>query len=184
MLTLEKGRPASTDGRQEKEIAVYDFLDKLSVSYERVDHEPAFTMEACEEIDALLSPAAHCKNLFLCNAQKTDFYLLMIRADKKFRTKEISSQIGSSRLSFGPEEYLLEFLNITPGAVSVMGLMNDKAHRVRLLIDRDLLAQDAVGVHPCVNTASLRISVSDLTEKFLPAVDHGFLPVVLTADTI
>lgn len=124
-LTLEKGRPVDCTGRLEKEIRVYDLLDSLGIAYERVDHEAAFTMEACAAIDKVLYPAVVCKNLFLCNRQQTDFYLLMIRDDKKFKTKEISKQIGSARLSFAPEEYMEKFLDITPGSVSVMGLMND-----------------------------------------------------------
>ena len=162
MLHLEKGRPADTAGRLPKETAVYDFLDSLGIAYERVDHEAAFTMEACRAVDEVLAPAVICKNLLLANAQKTHFYLLMIREDKKFKTKEISSQIGSARLSFAPESYMEEFLDITPGSVSVMGLMNDRDKNVRLLIDEDVLAADLVGCHPCINTSSLRLSVSDL----------------------
>ena len=119
------GRPQNTGGRLEKEIRVYDLLDSLGIEYERIDHEPAMTIEACEEIDQALG-AVICKNLFLCNRQETDFYLLMIPGDKKFKTKDISAQIGSSRLSFGKPEYMEQFLDITPGSVSVLGLMNDK----------------------------------------------------------
>ena len=120
-----KGRPQNIEGRLDKEIRVYDFLDSLGIEYERIDHEPAMTIEACEEIDRVLE-AVICKNLFLCNRQETDFYLLMIPGDKKFKTKDISAQIGSSRLSFGKPEYMEQFLDITPGSVSVLGLMNDK----------------------------------------------------------
>ena len=120
-----KGRPQNTEGRLDKEIRIYDFLDSLGIEYERVDHEPAMTIEACEEIDQALE-AVICKNLFLCNRQETDFYLPMIPGDKKFKTKDISAQIGSSRLSFGKPQYMEQFLDITPGSVSVLGLMNDK----------------------------------------------------------
>ena len=149
MIELYDGRPVNTSGRAKKETAVYDLLDSLGAAY---------TMEACAEIDRLLAPAVICKNLFLCNSQKTRFYLLMIREDKKFRTKEISAQIGSPRLSFAPEEYMKENLDITPGSVSVMGLMNDTENCVQLLIDEDILASELVGCHPCVNTSSLRFS--------------------------
>lgn len=179
MTTLQNGRPENTDGRQEKEIAVYDLLDKLSIAYQRVDHEAAYTMEVCEEIDKVLAPAVICKNLFLCNRQKNQFYLLMIREDKKFLTKEISAQINSSRLSFAGPEQMLEFLNIEPGSVSVVGLMNDHENRVQLLIDRDVLNAQWVGCHPCVNTSSIRLYVKDLVEKFLPAVHHDYKEVVL-----
>lgn len=179
MLTLYQGRPESTEGRLPKEIAVYDLLDRLQIPYQRTDHEPAFTMEACAAIDRLFAPAAVCKNLFLCNSQKTKFYLLMIRDDKKFRTKEISAQISSPRLSFGPEELLEELLDLTPGSISVMGLMNDRENRVQLLVDRDLLDAEEIGCHPCINTSSIRLRVRDLVEKFLPAVGHDYTVVTL-----
>lgn len=124
-LILHRGRPVDSDGRIETELAVYGLLDSLQIVYDRVDHEAVFTMEACEAIDRILQPAAICKNLFLCNTQKTRFYMLMILADKKFKTKDISRQICSSRLSFAPEEFMVRYLGITPGSVSVMGLMND-----------------------------------------------------------
>lgn len=179
MTDLQNGRPENVDGRQKKEIAVYDLLDSLFIPYQRVDHDAAFNMEVCEEIDKVLAPAVICKNLFLCNRQKTQFYLLMIREDKKFLTKEISSQIGSSRLSFADAEYMEKFLNIEPGAVSVMGLMNDSENRVQLLIDRDVLNARWVGCHPCVNTSSIRLYVKDLLEKFLPHVQHDYKEVIL-----
>ncbi|MBR1759317.1 MAG: prolyl-tRNA synthetase associated domain-containing protein [Lachnospiraceae bacterium] len=178
-LSLVKGRPESVEGRLATEVAVYDLLDSLGITYERVDHEPAFTMEACLAIDRVLAPAVICKNLFLCNAQRTKFYLLMIREDKKFKTKEITKQIGSSRLSFAPEEAMEQYLKITPGSVSVMGLMNDAGNDVQLVIDEDVLKEELFGCHPCINTSSIRISVADLVEKFLPAVHHDYLTVVL-----
>ena len=181
MLTLTPGRPSDSAGRLPKEIAVYDFLDRLNIPFERVDHEAAFTMEACIEIDRVLAPAVICKNLFLCNSQKTDFYLLMLREDKRFKTKEVSSQLGTSRLSFAPEEYMEQFLNITPGAVSVMGLMNDTENRVRLIIDEDVLNAEWLGCHPCVNTSSIRLHVSDLVHSFLPATRHSFTTVRVSA---
>ena len=182
-LILEKGRPKKEDGRLEKEIKTYDLLDSLGIYYERVDHEEANTMEACLEIDKVLAPAVICKNLFLCNAQKTKFYLLMIREDKKFKTKEISHQINSARLSFASPEYMEQFLNITPGSVSVMGLMNDKENQVRLLVDEDILKEEYFGCHPCINTSSIRLKVSDIFEKFLPAIHHDYTVVQLgTAD--
>ena len=170
-MELVKGRPADVSGREEKEIRVYDLLDKLEISYERVDHEKAETMEACEAIDRMLQ-ADICKNLFLCNRQKTQFYLLMILGDKKFKTKDISGQIGSARLSFAGAEEMEMYLDITPGSVSVMGLMNDAENHVRLLVDSDLLKSEYFGCHPCVNTSSLKMKTRDVLEKFLPAVHH------------
>lgn len=175
------GRPASVEGRMDKEIRVYDFLDKLGVYYERIDHEPAMTMEICEEIDKSLE-AVICKNLFLCNRQETEFYLLMMPGDKKFKTKELSSQIGSARLSFAKDEYMLEFLDITPGSVSVMGLMNDKDKRVKLLIDEDVFKSEYVGCHPCINTSSLRLKTKELKEVILPAMGYEPHMVVLKGE--
>lgn len=179
MTNLEKGRPADNTGRSATELAVYDFLDDAGICYERVDHAPAFTMKACRAVDEILAPAVICKNLLLCNAQKTRFYLLMIREDKRFKTKEISAQIGSARLSFAPEEYMERFLHVKPGSVSVMGLLFDTECAVSLLIDEDVLRAPLFGCHPCANTSSLRMTVKDLTERFLPAVGHDFIPVVL-----
>lgn len=178
-LTLVKGRPAVNDGRLDKEIRTYDLLDSLGIEYERVDHEEANTMEACLAIDEVLAPAVICKNLFLCNAQKTKFYLLMIREDKKFLTKDISKQINSARLSFGPAEYMEQFLDITPGSVSVLGLMNDKENNVALLVDEDVLKAEYFGCHPCINTSSLRLKTADVFEKFLEAVHHEYTVVKL-----
>lgn len=177
---LEEGRPTSTDGRLPKEIRVYDFLDSLGISYGRVDHEAAATMEDCAVIDEVLG-VTMCKNLFLCNRQKTDFYLLLMPGDKPFKTKELSGQLGVSRLSFADGEAMETYLDITPGAVSVMGLMNDVDNHVRLLIDSDLLKEPVIGCHPCVNTASIRLSMNALVEKFLPAVHHEYTAVVLSS---
>ena len=177
-MELQKGRPADTAGRLEKEIRTYDLLDRLGVEYERIDHEPAMTMEDCKEVDQLLE-AVICKNLFLCNRQKTAFYLLMIPDTKVFHTKDLSAQIGSARLSFAKPEYMEEFLDITPGSVSVMGLMNDKEHRVQLLIDEDVLDGEYIGCNPCINTSSIRFKVKDLIEKVIPAMGHDFVKVKL-----
>lgn len=175
-MELMKGRPADTNGRLEKEIKVYDLLDRLGIGYERTDHEEANTMEACNEIDRVLDVII-CKNLFLCNRQETQFYLLMMPGDKPFKTKDLSKQIGSARLSFGKAEYMEEYLNIKPGAVSIMGLMNDTEHHVQLLIDKPVAESEYLGCHPCVSTSSLKLKTKDILEKFLPAVGHD--PIVV-----
>jgi len=180
-LILKKGRPDDVSKRTETEIAAYDLLDRLGIEYDRVDHEAANTMEACIAIDKVLFPAVICKNLFLCNAGKNKFYLLMIKEDKKFKTKEISHQIGSSRLSFAPEEYMEKYLKIKPGSVSVMGLMNDKDNDVTLLVDEEVLAGEYFGCHPCVNTSSIRLKISDVFGEggLLEAVHHSYTTVKL-----
>ena len=172
-MKLQDGRPTDLTGRLQKEIRVYDFLDTLNISYQRVDHEAAMTMEACEEIDQVLGDnTSICKNLFLCNRQATDFYLLLIPGNKPFKTKELSAQIGSSRLSFAKPEFMEQYLDITPGSVSVMGLMNDIEHKVQLLIDEDILKKEYFGCHPCVNTSSLKFKTTDLIERIIPALEH------------
>ena len=170
-MELVQGRPENCEGRLAKEIRCYDLLDKLNVEYQRIDHEATMTMEACAEVDKVLD-ATICKNLLLCNRQCTVFYLLMIVGDKHFKTSELSKQIGSSRLSFAAPEYMERFLDITPGSLSVLGLMNDKGHRVRLVIDEDILKGEYFGCHPCINTSSLRLKTADLFGKIIPAMGH------------
>lgn len=172
-LILKKGRPQNLDGRLPKEIRCYDFLDGLDIEYYHVDHRDmaADTMEACEAIDEALG-CKICKNLFLCNRQKTVFYLLMMPASKPFKTKDLTSQINSARLSFADSEAMLNFLDITPGAVSVLGLMNDKENRVRLLVDKDILNDEYIGCHPCVNTTSMKIKTVDIFDKLISATKH------------
>ena len=172
-MKLYHGRPEDMTGRLDKERRVYDLLDELTVAYDRVDHEEAMTMEICAAIDEELGTTI-CKNLLLCNRQCTDFYLLMIPGDKVFKTKDLSKQIGSARLSFAAAEYMAQFLDITPGSVSVLGLMNDTENRVKLLIDEDVLKDEYFGCHPCINTSSIKLRMSDLLEKILPAVRHDY----------
>ena len=170
-MVLIDGRPSDISERLEKEIRVYDLLDKLEIQYQQVDHDAANTMEACEAVDKILE-VQMCKNLFLCNRQKTNFYLLLMPGDKPFKTKDLSKQINSARLSFAEAEYMEEFLDIKPGAVSVIGLMNDKEKHVQLLIDKPVIEQEYIGCHPCVNTSSLKMTIRDLVEKFLPETEH------------
>ena len=171
-MLLKNGRPSNIADRLSKEIRVYDLLDQLAIDYQRVDHEPAMTMEACAEIDQVLN-ATTCKNLLLCNRQKTDFYLLLMPGDKVFQTKELSAQLGVSRLSFASGESMAEFLDITPGSLSVMGLMNDKDLRVRLVIDASVLSGEHIGFHPCINTTTIRVKTAELIEKIIPAMGHN-----------
>ena len=171
-MELYNGRPENFGERLPKEQRVYELLDSLQIDYVRVDHEAAMTMEACIAVDEALG-ATMCKNLMLCNRQCTDFYLLLMPGDKPFKTSVLSKQIGSSRLSFADGRYMEAFLDITPGSLSVLGLMNDSGNRVRLLIDEEVLTGEFIGVHPCINTSSLRIRTADLMEKLIPAMGHA-----------
>lgn len=168
----------SPEGRLAKEMAVYDLLEELHIPYVRVDHEEAASIEDCHNVDKLLGIQI-CKNLFLCNSQKTAFYLLLMPGEKKFLTKDLSKQIGSARLSFAGAEYMERFLNITPGSVSIMGLMNDRENQVKLLIDRDVLKEEYFGCHPCINTSSLKLKMADVLEKFLPYTGHDYAVIEL-----
>ena len=164
-MELQNGRPETTSGRLDKEIRVYDLLDKLGITYQRVDHEATMTMEACEEVDRILGDdTTICKNLFLCNRQETNFYLLLI---------------NSARLSFAKPEYMEKYLDITPGSVSVMGLMNDHDKKVQLLIDKDVMKNPYFGCHPCINTSSLKFTTEDLKNKIIPELEHAPLMVNL-----
>ena len=171
-MELYKGRPENIQGRLDKEIRVYDLLDSLGIEYVRTDHEQTDTMEACNEIDAILQ-------VTIC---KTNFYLLMMPGDKPFKTKELSSQINSARLSFASPEDMERLLDITPGSVSIMGLMNDKENAVQLLVDEDVLQGEYLGCHPCINTSSLKMRTKDVFERFLPAVHHDMITVHLTGE--
>ena len=177
--TLYNGAPEDLDGRCAVERETYAFLKGKGVSFQRVDHGPAMTIAACEEVDRVLG-IHMCKNLFLCNRQKTDFYLLLMPGRKPFRTKELSSQIQAARLSFADETYMREFLGLEPGSVTVLGLIHDADRRVRLLIDEDLLKDEYIGCHPCINTSSLKIRMKDLLETILPATGHTYTPVHLS----
>ena len=177
-MELYKGSPKDMTGREEREIRAYAFLDRLGIEYDRTDHPdmPATSMEVCAEVDSVLDVRI-CKNLFLCNRQKTDFYLLVMPGDKPFKTRELSKQVNSSRLSFADEEYMVRFLDVYPGSATILGLINDKEHRVRLVIDEDVFKEEMFGCHPCVNTSSVRFRTKELTEKILPAL--GITPAIV-----
>jgi len=180
---LEKGSPLSYTDRLLKEQRCYDLLNGLGIEYFRCDHPDAnaSTIEACHDIDRVLE-ALICKNLFLCNRQHTDFYLLMMPGDKVFKTKELSSQLGCARLSFASAEEMEEYLDITPGSVSVLGLMNDKENKVRLIVDEDVLKGEFVGCHPCINTSSLRLYTKDLFGVVIEAMHHDMTVVRLVGE--
>lgn len=177
-MEIYKGRPENADGRSDREMKVYDLLDGLLIEYERADHEKAETMEACAEVDKALGTEM-CKNLFLCNRQKTQFYLLLMPGDKPFKTKDLSAQLGCARLSFADACDMERLLGLTPGSVSVMGLMNDTENEVQLVLDRAIAESEYIGCHPCVNTSSLKIKTKDVLGIFLENVRHNAITVDL-----
>jgi len=178
MVKLYNGRPDDLSSRSENELKVYDTLDSLGIEYISADHEAAFTMEACREVDEAFGTAL-CKNLFLCNRQKTRYYLLLMPDDKPFKTKELSAQINSARLSFAGEEDMVRLLGLKPGSVSVMGLLFDTGHEVTLLVDNDLKDAEYLGCHPCVNTSSLKVKTADILGRFTQFTGHDVTYVTL-----
>lgn len=178
--SLEKGSPNDYSDRLDKEKRCYELLDNLGIEYYRCDHPDANanTMEDCLAIDSILESTI-CKNLFLCNRQHTQFYLLMMPADKIFKTKDLSGQLGCARLSFAEPEYMQKYLDITPGSVSILGLMNDKENCVQLLVDKDILEGEYTGCHPCINTTSLKIATKDMFGTVLNALNHEMIVVTL-----
>ena len=177
-MNVYNGMPDDISGRAEKEIRAYKVLLELGIEFQRVDHSPAMTMEACADIDKALGTAM-CKNLFLCNRQMTQFYLLLMPGDKPFKTKDLSYQIGTSRLSFATEEHMADLLDLTPGSATILGLMNDKENSVTLLIDEAVLNEEYICCHPCVNTSSVKIKTSDVLEKLIPVLGNTFITVAL-----
>ena len=174
------GRPDEIDCfHDDTELQVYDFLDKLGVEYMTYCHKAAFTMEECSAVRNELGVPVF-KNLFLTNRQQTKFFLLMLPADKPFKTKYLSSQIGCGRLSFASPEMMVKYLHTHPGAVSPMGLIFDTGIHVRLLVDSDLLdGSSRYACHPCVNTASISLKMDDLFNVIIPATGHDFILVDL-----
>ena len=159
------------DERLEKELRCYDLLELLGIEYLRADHDYADTIEQCLEVEKVLG-CEICKNLLLTNRQMTDVYLLLMPGNKPFKTKDLSKQIGSARLSFATAEQMLQYLDITPGSLSILGLMNDKDCKVSLLIDRELLSQEYLGCHPCINSSTLKLKTVDILKTFVPATRH------------
>lgn len=166
------GPPRDPETRLPKERRCYELLSRLEIPYARVDHDAAMTMEACAQVDQVLGTKM-CKNLFLCNRQKTMFFLLLMPAEKLFRTSEVSKKVGASRLSFADAADMERYLDITPGSLSLLGLMKDTAGAVQLLVDEDILKEDFIGIHPCVNTSSLRLSTADAFGRLLKEMSHS-----------
>ena len=181
--TIAVGAPKNIGERAEKEQRCYTFLDGLDIPYRRADHNVAATMEICREIEKTLG-CPICKNLLLTNRQQTDFYLLLMEGDKVFKTKYLSKALGCARLSFATDEQMEALLDITPGSLSVLGLMNDPEKKVRLVVDRPVLEQPEIGFHPCLNTSTLAVSMADFREKLLPALGHSLTIVELPVEAV
>ena len=171
MRVSEVYTAAPAGDRAPVELETFARLDRLGISYTWVSHDPANTIEDCADVDAARGVQL-CKNLFLCNRQKTEFYLLAMPGDKPFQTKVLSHQLGTARLSFAPPELMEGFIGCAPGSASVLGMAYDTDRRVRLLMDREVYEAEWIGCHPCKNDASLRIRTAELLEKFFPETGH------------
>ena len=157
----------------QKEMDSYLFLENNGVEYIRAEHDEAATIELCEGVEKIIG-AKICKNLLLTNRQQTDFYMLLIPGDMPFKTKYLSKQIGSARLSFASGEQMTELLNVTPGSLTVLSLMYDKEKKVQLLIEKNVFKEEFFSCYPCVNTATVKFSTEDLKNKILPALSHEY----------
>ena len=182
-VVIANGAPANAAERAPKEQRCYAFLDRLGVPYRRADHDAAATMEICREIETVLG-CPICKNLLLTNRQQTDFYLLLMEGEKVFKTKYLSKALGCARLSFATDAQMEELLDVTPGSLSVLGLMNDPDCKVRLVIDKPVLSRPEIGFHPCLNTSTLAVSMGDFTGSILPALRHELTVVELPAEEL
>jgi len=169
LRTIYSARP--TDKRSDEEEAVYDVLEMLDIPFERMDWLPED--EGSENVYEHLG-IMRLKNLLLCNAQKTKFYLLVMPASVPFKSSVLSKQLGTARFSFAPEENLRELLHVKPGSASILGLHNDKNGVVNLCIDERVLENEYYGCHPCVNTTSLKIKTEDILNKFLAHTGHFY----------
>ena len=178
-LTSYTGRPA--ESREPKEMACYDLLEALHIPFTRVDHEPAMTIDQCHEAEAALGVKI-CKNLFLCNRQKTKFYLLLLRGDKVFHTKHLSACLGCSRLSFASGRDMERVLGVSPGSATALALLNDPEKEVTLVIDKTVVEEPQFACHPCFNTSTVAFQTEDLLTKILPHLDRTAAIVDLPED--
>ena len=162
---------------------VFAFLDGLGIEYRAVEHAPANTMADCAANDVRLG-ALTVKNIFLTTKNKKRCYLCIARPGARFHTADISKQVGSSRLSFAPEEMLFERLRCHGGSASPMGLIFPEAAGVGLIVDAALRGVAGLAFHPCDNTQTLAMAGEDFFGRFLPAVSvevvdvafHDFIP--------
>jgi Ala-tRNA(Pro) deacylase len=143
-----------------QEQEVYEHLERLGIAFVRHEHPPVSTVEEANQHWAGID-AMHFKNLFLRNQKGDRHYLAVVQSAKRVDLKSLATQIGDGRLSFGSPQRLLTCLALTPGSVSPFGLMNDRDHSVRVLLDRDLKTAPRVAFHPNINTATLSVATAD-----------------------
>lgn len=147
------------------------FLDSLAITYEYHNHPKAHTIDACLALPFITEDVTICKNLFLCNRQQTQYYLLLLKPDTVFRTSAVSKALGSSRLSFAPEDSLPRLLNLTSGSVSPFGLLYDHEHKIMLAAEEAVTDTPRIAFHPCDNSATVILTQEDFWKTVLPALD-------------
>lgn len=151
--------------------AVYAMLDRFGIEYQRYDHEPVFT---CDEADRAMPAglgSAHTKNLFLRDHKGRRHWLLVTLCEKQVDLRAFGERVAGERVSFASAERLGKYLGVTPGSVTILGLMNDRERAVELLVDADVWAFDRWQAHPLVNTATLVIPRAGV-ERFLEETGH------------
>jgi Ala-tRNA(Pro) deacylase len=150
---------------------VFGALNDLHIPFQRVDTDEAITMDDCVMIDQRLQMKM-VKTLFLCNRQQTEFYLFITCGDKSFRSKDFSHALGISRVSFAPAEMLLTMLHTHVGAATVLSMLEDDDNRVKVVMDKDVTAEEWYGCSDGTTTGYMKLRTDDVMNVFLPFVHH------------
>lgn len=146
---------------------ICDFLNENGIEYEKFTHNSVSSIEECKEIESIVGGEI-CKNLLLRNTPGTAYFLLSMKGNKAFVTKDISKKLGVSRLSFVSPEEMLLLVNTAPGSLGLMSLIFDENKKIRFAVDKDLLENEFFCCHAGINTCTLKIKTQDVFEKLLP----------------
>lgn len=151
----------------------YKFLSENNIEFSRVDNDEAVTMEDCIEIDKALDMKT-VKTLFLCNRQKTQFYLFVTEGDKPFVTKDFSSALGISRVSFASAEMLDEIIGTKVGATTIFGVLREQAQEVRVVFDKAVCESEWFGCSDGTTSCYMKLKTDDILNKLLPSSGHTY----------
>lgn len=151
---------------------LYEILEKLGISFEYYEHPPVPTIEQARIYWKGIE-SSHCKNLFFRNHKGNRHYLVIIEHEHDLLIRDLEQRLRQGKLSFASDERMMKYLGLSPGSVSPFGLINDSGHHVHVFIDECLRSSEKISFHPCLNTASLVISVRDF-EKFLQFTGNTF----------
>lgn len=150
---------------------IYDTLNELNIPFQKIDNEAITSMEECEDVENALGVEIR-KSIFLCNRTKSEFYLLVMPSKKRFNTKMFSEKVVCSRTSFASTEHLKSVLGLTPGSITIMGLVNDRSHTVQLVIDSEIVNEEWFGCNAGLNTSHIKLKTRDLLDIFLKHTGH------------